>query len=84
VHAGLLHRQVDGPHRASLISLNSMVGQPGHALGLIALTAVAGSAGTGAAMVLGAAALAVAAPLYLVKASAPKPLWSLRATTTGV
>jgi DHA1 family tetracycline resistance protein-like MFS transporter len=84
VHAGLLHRQVDGPHRASLISLNSMLGQPGYALGLIALTALAGSAGVGAAMLLGAAALAVAAPLYLVKGSAPKPLWSLRATTSGV
>jgi len=84
VHAGLLHRQVDGPHRASLISLNSMIGQPGLALGMIVLTAVAGSAGAGAAMLLGAAALAVAAPLYLVKAPAPQPLWSLRATTTGV
>jgi MFS transporter, DHA1 family, tetracycline resistance protein len=84
VHAGLLHRQVDGPHRASLISLNSMLGQPGYALGLIALTAVAGSAGVGAAMVVGAAVLAVAAPLYLVKARAPGSMWSLCATATGV
>jgi MFS transporter, DHA1 family, tetracycline resistance protein len=84
VHAGLLHRQVDGPHRASLISLNSMVGQPGYAIGIIALTALAGSAGVSAAMFTGAAALAVAAPLYLVKAAAPDPQWSLRATTTGV
>jgi MFS family permease len=84
VHAGLLHRQVDGPHRASLISLNSMLGQPGFSLGMIALTAVAGSAGVSAAMILGAVALAVAAPLYLVKARAPAAQWSLRATTSGV
>lgn len=84
VHAGLLHRQVDGPRRASLISLNSMVGQPGYAVGMIALTAVAGSAGVATAMVVGAAVLAVAAPLYLVKAPATATQWSLRATTTGV
>jgi MFS transporter, DHA1 family, tetracycline resistance protein len=84
VHAGLLHRQVDGPHRASLISLNSMLGQPGFSLGTITLTVVAGSAGVSVAMLLGAAALAVAAPLYLVKARAPAAQWSLRETTGGV
>jgi DHA1 family tetracycline resistance protein-like MFS transporter len=67
VHAGLLHRQVDGPYRASLLSLNSMVGQPGSALGLATLTAIAAHAGTPAAMLTGAAVLAVAAPLYLVR-----------------
>jgi DHA1 family tetracycline resistance protein-like MFS transporter len=84
VHAGLLHRQVDGPHRASLISINSMAGQPGYALGLIALTSVAGAVSVPAAMGVGAVALAAAAPLYLVKARASAPQWSLRATTTGV
>jgi MFS transporter, DHA1 family, tetracycline resistance protein len=84
VHAGLLHRQVDGSHRASLISLNSMLGQPGGALGVFTLTAIAGSAGAGAAMLAGAAALAVAAPLYLVKARPSVPQWSLRATPSGV
>ncbi len=68
VHAGLLHRQVDGEYRTSLLSLNSMVGQPGFALGSIVLTAVAAQAGTPAAIVTGAVVLAVAAPLYLVKA----------------
>ncbi|MCA2214672.1 MFS transporter [Jidongwangia harbinensis] len=66
VHSGLLHRQVDGPYRASLLSLNSMVGQPGSALGLVLLTAVAAQAGTAWAMLIGAVVLAVAAPLYLV------------------
>jgi MFS transporter, DHA1 family, tetracycline resistance protein len=84
VHAGLLHRQVDGPHRASLISINSMAGQPGFALGLITLTAVAGSAGVPVAMGLGAVVLALAAPLYLVKARATPPQWSLRTAGSGV
>jgi len=66
VHVGLLHRQVDGPYRASLLSLNSMLSQPGSALGLVVLTAIAARAGTPAAMLTGAVVLAVAAPLYLV------------------
>jgi DHA1 family tetracycline resistance protein-like MFS transporter len=66
VHYGLLHRQVDGPYRGSLISLNSMVSQPAGALGAIVLTGVAQSAGVSTALVVGAVVLAVAAPLYLV------------------
>jgi hypothetical protein len=66
VHAGLLHRQVDGSYRASLISVNSMVSQPAGALGLVALTAIAVHAGVVVAMLVGAVALAAAAPLYLV------------------
>ena len=41
VHSGLLHRQVDGPYRGSVISLNSMVAQPAGALGSVVLTALA-------------------------------------------
>lgn len=67
VHAGLLHRQVDGEYRTSLLSLNSMVGQPGFALGSIVLTLVAARAGTPVAIIAGAVVLAAAAPLYLVK-----------------
>jgi DHA1 family tetracycline resistance protein-like MFS transporter len=70
VHAGLLHRQVDGPYRASLLSLNSMASQPGSALGLIVLTAIAANISTSTAMFTGAAVLAAAAPLYLVRARA--------------
>jgi predicted MFS family arabinose efflux permease len=66
VHSALLHRQVGSDHRASLVSLNSMVGQPAFAVGGVVLTAVATRAGTSAAMLAGAAVLAVAAPLYLV------------------
>ncbi len=66
VHVGMLHRQVEGPYRTSVLSLNSMIGQPGSALGLIVLTAVAARAGTGTAILAGAIVLAAAAPLYLV------------------
>jgi MFS family permease len=66
VHSGLLHRQVEGPYRASLISLNSMVSQPAGALGVVVLTALATAASTSVALLVGAAVLAAAAPLYLV------------------
>ncbi len=77
VHNGLLHRQVDGPYRASLISLNSMVAQPAGAIGLIVLTAIASTAGLRVSLLLGAAVLAAAAPLYLVargSAAAAEPV----------
>ena len=54
VHNGLLHRQVDGPYRASLLSLNSMVSQPAGALGLVTLTAVATAASLRASLLVGA------------------------------
>ncbi|OJF12254.1 MFS transporter [Couchioplanes caeruleus] len=66
VHSGLLHRQVQGPYRASLVSLNSMVAQPAGALGLIVLTVIATRASLVVALLVGAVVLAVAAPLYLV------------------
>ncbi|MDO3704180.1 MFS transporter [Micromonospora sp. C28SCA-DRY-2] len=65
LHMGLLHRQVDGPYRTSVISLNSMMGQPGFAVGAVVLTALADSVSVTAAMLVGAVVLAVAAPLYL-------------------
>jgi len=77
VHSGLLHRQVDGPYRTSLLSLNSMVSQPAGALGLITLTAVASATSLRVSMLVGAAALAIAAPLYLVargKEAAPSSM----------
>ncbi|WP_229072462.1 MFS transporter [Actinoplanes sp. DH11] len=67
VHSGLLHRQAEGEYRASLLSLNSMVGQPGFSIGAIALTALAAGAGTQTAIIVGGLVLALAAPLYLVR-----------------
>ncbi|SCG75699.1 MFS transporter [Micromonospora inositola] len=78
LHMGLLHRQVDGPYRTSVISLNSMMGQPGFALGAVLLTAIADASSVTTAMLVGAVVLAVAAPLYL-------PAWRAgrRATVDG-
>ncbi|SCL25006.1 Predicted arabinose efflux permease, MFS family [Micromonospora rhizosphaerae] len=74
LHMGLLHRQVDGPYRTSVISLNSMMAQPAGALGGVVLTALADRTSISTAMLVGAVVLAVAAPLYL-------PAW--RAGRTG-
>jgi predicted MFS family arabinose efflux permease len=63
---GLLHREVDGPHRTTVLSVNSMVAMPAGAVGGIVLGAVADGAGVRVAMAVGAAVLAAAAPLYLV------------------
>ncbi|MET8153496.1 MFS transporter [Actinoplanes sp. NPDC049668] len=65
LHYGLLHRQVDGPYRTSVISLNSMVSQPAGALGAVTLTALAAATSLSTAMLAGGAVLAAAAPLYL-------------------
>ncbi|WP_433392730.1 MFS transporter [Micromonospora sp. KLBMP9576] len=65
LHMGLLHRQVDGPYRTSVISLNSMMAQPAGAIGGVALTMLAQATSISTAMVVGAAVLAVAAPCYL-------------------
>lgn len=65
LHMGLLHRQVDGPYRTSVISLNSMMAAPAGALGGVVLTMLAEVTSISTAMFVGAVVLAVAAPLYL-------------------
>ncbi|HSK25755.1 MAG TPA: MFS transporter [Jiangellales bacterium] len=65
LHMTLLHGQVDSGHRSTVVSLNSMVSQPAGALGGIVLTALAAAVSTSAAMLVGGAVLALAAPLYL-------------------
>ncbi|SBT39852.1 MFS transporter [Micromonospora narathiwatensis] len=65
LHMGLLHRQVDGPYRTSVISLNSMMGQPAGALGALVLTTLADRSSVSLAMLVGGVVLALAAPLYL-------------------
>ncbi|GAA4443140.1 hypothetical protein GCM10023170_018980 [Phytohabitans houttuyneae] len=75
VHMGLLHRQVDGPYRTTVLSLNSMVAQPAGALGLLVLTALADATSVSTSMLVGAAVLAAAAaPLYLVARGRPTTL----------
>ena len=65
MHTTLLHRQVDGPNRTTVLSMNSMVGQPAGALGGIVLAALADATSVSTAMIVGGIILAVAAPLYL-------------------
>jgi hypothetical protein len=72
VHMTLVHREVTSEHRSTVTSMNSMVAQPAGALGLILLTALASGVSTSFAIVVGAVALALAAPLYLPAARAER------------
>ncbi len=65
MHTTLLHREVDGGHRTTVLSMNSMVAQPAGAVGAIVLAAIADGASVSTAMVVAAIACAAAAPLYL-------------------
>ncbi len=65
MHTTLLHRQVDGPHRTTVLSMNSMVGQPAGAIGAIVLAALADGTSVTMAMVIGGIVCAAAAPLYI-------------------
>ena len=65
MHMTLLHRQVDGPHRTTVLSMNSMVSQPAGAIGAIVLAALADGTSVTTAMVVGGIVCAAAAPLYI-------------------
>ena len=65
MHMTLLHRQVDGPHRTTVLSMNSMVSQPAGALGAIVLTSVADGTSLVTAFLVGGVLCAAAAPLYI-------------------
>lgn len=65
MHTTLLHRQVDGRHRTTVLSMNSMVGQPAGAIGAIALGALADGATLSTAMLVGGLICAAAAPFYI-------------------
>jgi predicted MFS family arabinose efflux permease len=65
MHMTLLHRQVDGPHRTTVLSMNSMVSQPAGAIGAIVLGALADGASVTTAMLFGGIVCAAAAPLYI-------------------
>lgn len=72
VHTTLIHREVTSEHRSTVTSMNSMIAQPAFAVGSILLTALASGISTSFAIVVGAIALAVAAPLYLPAARAER------------
>ena len=65
MHTTLLHRQVDSAHRTTVLSMNSMVGQPAGAIGAIVLSALADGTSLPTAMIVGGIVCALAAPLYL-------------------
>ena len=65
MHTTLLHQQVDGPHRTTVLSMNSMVAQPAGAIGAIVLSALADGTSLSTAFVVGGILCAVAAPLYI-------------------
>lgn len=65
MHTTLLHRQVDSAHRTTVLSMNSMVGQPAGAVGAIVLSALADGTSLPTAMIVGGVVCALAAPLYL-------------------
>ena len=65
MHTTLLHRQVEGSHRTTVLSMNSMVAQPAGSLGAITLAALADSTSVSTAIIVGGIICALAAPLYL-------------------
>ena len=65
MHTTLLHRQVEGSHRTTVLSMNSMVSQPAGSLGAITLSALADGASVSTAMIVGGIICAIAAPLYI-------------------
>jgi len=64
-HLTLLHGRVTGERRATVLSVNSMVGQPGSIVGTVLLTWLADRTSVGLACLVAAVVLASAAPLYL-------------------
>ncbi len=83
MHSTLLHREVDGPQRATVLSMNSMVSQPAGAIGAIALSALADGTSLSTAMVVGGIVCALAAPLYLPARRAEKARHAARADATA-
>ncbi len=65
MHTTLLHWQVDGSHRTTVLSINSMMAQPAGALGGVVLAALADGTSVSTAMVVGGVICAMAAPLYI-------------------
>ena len=81
MHTTLLHREVEGPNRTTVLSMNSMVAQPAGAIGTIVLSALADGASVPAAMVVGGIVCAMAAPLYLPALRAERARAARRGTT---
>lgn len=70
IYETLLHEQVGAEHRATVLSLSSMVMHPAASIGSVVLGLIATGASTRVAIMVGGVVLALAAPLFLVR---PKP-----------
>jgi predicted MFS family arabinose efflux permease len=69
IHQGMLHRAIVEPRsRATMVSVNSLIGQAGAMLGGIGLGILADTTSLTTAIVVGAIILSAAAPLYLIVA----------------
>ncbi|MGF1652816.1 MAG: hypothetical protein ACFCUP_05805 [Actinomycetales bacterium] len=68
LHYTLLHRRVGAEHRATVISLNSLVARVSGLPAALAVGLLAETAGTPLTMAVAAAVLAAGAPLYLLAA----------------
>lgn len=71
IYETLLHEQVDNRHRATVLSLASMMMHPGGSVGGIVLGALAAGVSTAFALLVGGVVLAAAAPLFLVREAVP-------------
>ena len=67
IYETMLHAEVDAGHRATVLSLASMVLQPAGSLGALVLGLIATGVSSGVALMVAGAALACAAPLLLVR-----------------
>jgi len=65
LHNTLLHAQVTGQNRATVLSMNSMIAFPAGSLGAIVLGGIAGGVSLTTAFIVAGIVLALAAPLYL-------------------
>jgi len=70
-HFALLHRRIGPGHRATVLSLNSLVSKFGALPATVALGALADGAGLTAALLVTAALLAAPTPLYLASGEPP-------------
>ncbi|AIY01097.1 hypothetical protein ART_1498 [Arthrobacter sp. PAMC 25486] len=80
IYETMLHGQVSSSHRATVLSLSSMVFQPAGSLGALVLGLIATGVSSGMALVVAGVVFGCAAPLFLVK-TAPHPIRS--GTGTG-
>jgi MFS family permease len=86
VHYAMVHRAVDGRHRATVVSANSLAAQVGGAASGIALGALADAASVTTAMLVAAGVLAGAGPLYLCgrRPAAPRAVEPAAVETAAV